>query len=596
MTQRLAQAGITLSPELAQAFGVTPPPPSPPAAEGGIDEATENFRRMASPSRDDALNTPPAPFAVMPTGMGVVPPQVVTTPQMDALSKRFSESTPEELEQMRSAFELRPEETRQRLQLTPGEFEALKIALNNSGGDRRQFLPRPAEVDDLARRVCGIPPGQPVTQTHLDQLQRRLEADSWKFVDEYNVDWNDYNSAKRYLRDRNLIPQRLQEPPDPNRPVTTSDGRVVKERDHANYERARQIEALGTLTQSSAAAITYGATKLVTDDEEFAWQMAGLAGNVAGVAGAFGHVAIGRQRQADVIASQPRATDRVVTINAPNTGGGIAAPSQPTAPPSPAAAAGGAPKGAETAPAVPQGEVTLDTTPTNAPRAIPRTPAERAQILRDAYGGRLQSQGGALEEAIRRANNRELRVAGRSAPLELHTLKRYLDNPNVASVTVVESAAGGRTPDFVVTYIDGTVTRVEVVTLTAAPAGRVEGPKALAAATMDRPPTVGAIRDAVRAKAANKPGKPSQLVSPIGTMPHVAAGGTIAVNIASSGENLRQTVDVAIRGLSPTIGAHVQRVEVSFLERTDTAGPLLRPAAVYVRNASGQFVPETPTP
>jgi hypothetical protein len=188
-------------------------------------------------------------------------------------------------------------------------------------------------------------------------------------------------------------------------------------------------------------------------------------------------------------------------------------------------------------------------------------------------------------------------VQGRSSGLELHTANRYLKQGSptgktVATMESIPSRAGARTPDYVVTYTDGTVERVECVTVTSAPRGRVGGAVDLANASMERPPTAGDIHNAIVSKAGSG-AKPSQLASAIPGRPDVPARGAIVVNVATGGS--RAMADAAVSRVPAGIGAHVQRIEVTFLERAgDSSSPLVRRTATYVRDASGRFVPLTP--
>jgi hypothetical protein len=189
-------------------------------------------------------------------------------------------------------------------------------------------------------------------------------------------------------------------------------------------------------------------------------------------------------------------------------------------------------------------------------------------------------------------------VQGRAAALELHTVNRYARHGSpagktVATIAEVPSRAGSRTPDFVVTYADGTVERLECVTVTGAPAGRVSSASALAKESMLRPPTPAAIERAILSKAANTVSKPSQLAAPIPGMPQVPPGGAIVVNVVNGGS--RAMADAAVARIPASVGAYVQRIEVTFLERAGgPQSPLTRSTAAYVRDAGGRFVPMTP--
>jgi hypothetical protein len=305
----------TLAGSSRNAGEVVPPSSAPSAAapQGGIEGAVQDLRRQVQQSQDARLTAVPAPFAAWPTGpnLRAKPQQVVLTPALDTITKNLREASADEIRELQYAAGKTPEEVRKAFNLTPAEFEVLAISLRDAGGDRRHFIPRPDAADEVARRVLGLGPGEVVTQGHLDQVERELVAKPWydsDFNTKYHVDSREADDLRRYFADRRRVPDRLKPPPsplDPNAPVIGTGGVIVKESEYEARELALRIEAVGTLTHSPAAGIAYGLTKYATDDEQFAWQVAGATSAVAGAVGAFG----GRPAEPVVVgAPSPRYT------------------------------------------------------------------------------------------------------------------------------------------------------------------------------------------------------------------------------------------------------------------------------------------------
>lgn len=229
-----------------------------------------------------------------------------------------------------------------------------------------------------------------------------------------------------------------------------------------------------------------------------------------------------------------------------------------------------------------------------------RTATEIAQELTGKYGGRLVDSDGALAQIIQRARNPALRVDGRAAANELRgilgLLEGGLGGRTAARVEVVPATNAGRTPDVVVHFFDGASTRYEMRALTSAPRGYVI-PKpdlgrgalarSLAEATALRPVSESDVARAILDKAKSTPFRLSQLTAPL---PGVGPGGTIAVNVTAASTN-HAVVDGAVQRVASKLGAHVERIDVSFLlPRGAPSDPLLRGTVSYVRQPNGSYL------
>ncbi len=215
-------------------------------------------------------------------------------------------------------------------------------------------------------------------------------------------------------------------------------------------------------------------------------------------------------------------------------------------------------------------------------------PVRGPQDLIRESGGRLISTNGGLEELYNRAGHPTLGTQRRAASSELKAVLQYLDQGapdgrTVLTLEIVGSRSRGRSPDCVIRYTDGSVERVEITTLTSAPRGHSPGGAALARATAQRGATPSDIAAAIVRKAADAPARRSQLTAP---MPNVRAGGTIRVNLTHTSVS-PAAVDQAVQSVAGTLGAHVERIEVGYMDRASASEPLRTHIIVYVRVVGG---------
>ncbi|WP_397569640.1 hypothetical protein [Schlesneria sp. T3-172] len=253
----------------------------------------------------------------------------------------------------------------------------------------------------------------------------------------------------------------------------------------------------------------------------------------------------------------------------------------------------------ETAQAEGQVAQAIDSSPEQAAvvgNIVSRTPAQRAREYIARWQGRILDPDNALEETFRRAADPSLRVQGRAAAAELRTIEGILNEGlggrSVASVEVIPSSSAGRTPDLVVHFGDGTVTRVEIRTVSSAPRGRVvpksTGSRGAAARqlledTEVRLPTQTDVENAVLEKAKDTTRRPSQLTAPLTGVP---SGGTIFVQLPYSDMDPAM-VTAAIVKISPSLGAHVEQIVVVVqLPRPSPTEPLRFGALTYVRQGN----------
>jgi hypothetical protein len=209
------------------------------------------------------------------------------------------------------------------------------------------------------------------------------------------------------------------------------------------------------------------------------------------------------------------------------------------------------------------------------------------------YNGRLRVEGNALGEIASRARSETVGVHRRAHASEIYTLMRYLDHGAadgrvVSRLDVIESGAGGRTPDFVLHFADGSIERAEITTLTSAKRGLNDvstraGRERQVSETMDRVNvTPGNLARAVRDKAKGN----SQLLAAV---PGVPTGGTLVVNV-SHGNATAQTADAAIALLNESgLGAHVRHIEFTFMEQRSIQEGSRRVVRTFERTADGTY-------
>jgi hypothetical protein len=241
-----------------------------------------------------------------------------------------------------------------------------------------------------------------------------------------------------------------------------------------------------------------------------------------------------------------------------------------------------------------------ETSEVAAGRAVARTPAEVADSLASKYAGRLVDSNNALSGIIERARHPTLRVDGRAAATELRgiidILEEGIGGKTASHVEVIPASNAGRTPDLVVHFADGSTTRYEMRTLTSAPRGHVipkadpgrgAVARALAEATAERPVSRSQISQAILDKAKVTPVRPSQLTA---TLPGVAPGGTISVNITAATPSTA-VIDDAVQSVAGRLGSHVEVVEVSYLmPRSAPTDALTRGTLRYVRQPAGNYL------
>jgi hypothetical protein len=206
------------------------------------------------------------------------------------------------------------------------------------------------------------------------------------------------------------------------------------------------------------------------------------------------------------------------------------------------------------------------------------TRAALVQIFRRTLGGG-------------RSNPRPGRV-GQHYPLhsrahaaEIRSVRATAARPEVERIAAIPSAAGGRSPDFVVytRQADGTLaaSRLEITTVTGA--GNRYVPRGPVAST---PTTTDDVVSAVKGKVEVPAGSHNQLTYPI-TLPGgttLPTGGTLAVHLPQLTSNGRTTVADAMRRLGPTLAnrAEVQRLEFYL--------PGHQAPIVFTRQANGTYI------
>ena len=210
----------------------------------------------------------------------------------------------------------------------------------------------------------------------------------------------------------------------------------------------------------------------------------------------------------------------------------------------------------------------------NAAKLAQRDPGTRAAvqgILRDIQIARVS------------LNDRQVRAkAG-----ELRVITDYLRQPNVARVRVIPSSSAGRTPDLLVTTLDGKTHRVEVRTLAQ---GAALGSRRQPGVPGRTPATVEGLAQAIAAKA-----RRGQLTSRQGAMSGVAPGGTIVIRLEARGPAANELARQAMNQLDSQLKRwpHVKQVAVhtgsqrivferlkngNFLMRSEVRGPPSTPA------------------
>jgi hypothetical protein len=197
----------------------------------------------------------------------------------------------------------------------------------------------------------------------------------------------------------------------------------------------------------------------------------------------------------------------------------------------------------------------------------PLTPADAARAYADRFSGRLIDDRG-LEGIFKRTKERPtLSVDRRAAAVELRKINDVLTNGyngrRVAQLRVVPQTSLQRSPDFVLTFEDGTTTRLESRAFTAAPRGHSPPHAPLSAATRARaehPITQGELETAILSKARSRPTRFSQLDVPMSGVP---TGGQIAITSTHTPLSIA-TADAAVANLAPRLGNHVQSISLTF--------------------------------
>lgn len=238
--------------------------------------------------------------------------------------------------------------------------------------------------------------------------------------------------------------------------------------------------------------------------------------------------------------------------------------------------------------------VTPTVAPPPAPTPVPKAAGDVAQALRQRFGGRLIDSNNALEQLINRVRDEALRKQGRGAASELQDVIRLLrdgqvDGKPIARVELVPSSSAGRTPDIRIHFADGTQTSWEVRSITSAPQNRVTpkpdaglgaSGRALAEHGQKRSVTASDIAQAIWSKAKNTASRPSQ----------IASGGTISIHV-SAADISRAEIANGVQQIAPTLGAHVERVEITCIgSRASPVDALARDVMVFVRQPNGSYL------
>ncbi|WP_312621311.1 hypothetical protein [Haloarcula sp. 1CSR25-25] len=225
-------------------------------------------------------------------------------------------------------------------------------------------------------------------------------------------------------------------------------------------------------------------------------------------------------------------------------------------------------------------------TPTRAGRA--RTPAQAASDFAARFDGRLVDDSGlaGIFTKIRLLTERSQDIARRAAAGELKTIVDILRDERVTRLRVVPETNVQRTPDLVLEFGDGTTTRVEIRTFTAAAKVKTgqEPTVSLRAATKlrSRPITKSELKGNIKNKAKTTSSRFSQLDAP---MEGVPVGGSIA--IVSHHKTVSPAVaDAAMAELTPGLGPHVHSVTITTPSGTGAGRITLvyhRDGATFVR-------------
>lgn len=233
-----------------------------------------------------------------------------------------------------------------------------------------------------------------------------------------------------------------------------------------------------------------------------------------------------------------------------------------------------------------------------------RTPQQRADEMVAQSNGRLVNRGGALTETFRRTSDPanaekgtragELHAMRTAASRELADIKVLLNNPNVARVEVISPPKGERANDLDIHWKDGSRSRWETRTVTAAPGGRLsaDGPKQLYQARQERIPSTpqgrqSALASAIESKLQpSRSGKEKQLA--YNRTDGFPKGGTLSVH-APFQNSSRSDCDAAMTKMESKLTQHERSVVIWRMER-DSGDALRNVGERYTRNdADGKY-------